>query len=613
MQRHDTCIDNPQVGRTVDLQSRVHNTTLVPWQHRCGTNRVIFSDGGGLGVSLEVDVSRPVFTDNHVAVSLRETDATGVVGTSGGDFSVERNGEVLGVDDGVLCGIGRLDVDGAAREQVLVGSEDGEVGLVGLGSTRTGKVTVNTDEFHLTDLVRVVVEEVELLLQGLLVRSTACRDILGDIGDHGLGTLITNDTGERDVRDGRNSLGKDGSLVGLVSGSLLSSESGVGSKRVKSLESRLEVVYGSRVGVVLEVLADIGVLVEKLDTSFGQNMLGADTGKFEELGSVDGTTGKDDFLGRVNSVSLAVAGESNTGGREMVAAGVKVDLGDKSVGEDVKVVACLVGEEVGRGRVGTSVVGRVDIGRLLRDTDVLTSKSLVVLGDAEAAKSGDPSLNLVGNVIGESNLDGTRVTVVRGDGLDTKQVGVLLRRGMEALRLFHSRVEVVPVPSRVTELLPSVDLVSGGSVPNEEVQGGGTTEKLTTRPRASGDTVGSVGNGSVVPVVDGTEISTELSWSVDDANAETVSTSLEDTDLVLATFGKAGSKSKTGSTGTDDDVVELFLGEVGSVVGDRTSGEVGVFSHAGGHLGTRADLGPCDRSGSNGSSASQSSGGDEDG
>ncbi len=407
VQRNHRGVDNTQIHRTVDLEARVDDTALFARKHRCGSDRVVLSDRGGLGVVGQVDVSRPVLADDHVAVGLAEGNFAGVVGSSGGNFDVEGDGEVLRVDQGVLGRVRGLDVNVTTREQVLVGSENRKVALVRLGDTSSGKVAVNTDELHLTDLVRVVVEEIKLLLQSSLVWSLGGVDVLGNIGDHRLGTLGTDNAGKRNVRDRRNGLSEDGRLVCLVSSSLLSSEGLVGAERVERLESRLEVEDGSRVGVVLEVLTDVGVLVENIDASLLENILGTDTGKLEELGSVDGTTGKDDFLGSVDSVGLTVAGESNTAGPVATTAGVKVDLGNESVGQNIEVRTSLVGEEVSRGRVGTSVVGGVDVRRLLRNTDVLTGERLVVLGDAQLKKSRDPSANLLRDVVGESNLDRT--------------------------------------------------------------------------------------------------------------------------------------------------------------------------------------------------------------
>ncbi len=199
------------------------------------------------------------------------------------------------------------------------------------------------------------------------------------------------------------------------------------------------------------------------------------------------------------------------------------------------------------------------------------------------------------------------MTVVRSDGLDTEEVSVLLARCVEVLSLLHGRVKVVPVPSGVAELLPSVDLVTRRSVPDEEVESRRTTEDLSTGPARRRDTV--LSDSGVVPVELGTEIGTKLTRDVNDAGVEARSTGLKDTDLVLAVLGETSGKSKTGGTGTDDDVVVLLGGELGSIVGDGTSGEVRVFSHASGHLAARGDLGPCDRRSSHG--ASQGGGGDQ--
>ncbi|KAI3482209.1 hypothetical protein L1887_55180 [Cichorium endivia] len=576
---HDGGVDDTQVGGAVHAQVGVDHAALVAGQHGSSADGVVLGDRGGLGVVLQVDVAGPVLADDHVAR--------------------------------VLGRVGRLDVHGTAREEVLVGCQDGEVGLGGLGRTGAGKVAVDADELHLADLVRVVVEEVELLVERGLVRGARRLHVLRHLVDHRLGTVGTHDAGERDVRDRGHGLGEDGGLVGLVRSQLLSGEGGVGAERVERLEAGLEVVHGGRVGVVLEVLTHVGVLVEHLDAGLAEDVLGANTGELEELRGVDGTSREDDLLGGVDGVRLAAVGEGDALGPELAAAGVEVDLGGEGVGEDVEVGSRLVGEEVGGGRVGSGVVGGVDVRGLLGDADILTGEGLVVLGDAELEERGDPAADLLGDVVGEGDLDGAGGAVVGGDGLDAEQVGVLLRGSVEALGLLHSLVEVVPVPAGVAELLPGVDLVAGGAVPDEEVERRGAAEDAATGPAAGGDAVGGVGDSGVVPVVLGAQVGAELAGGVDDADAVAAATGLEHTDLVLAVLGETRGEGETGGTGADDDVVVLLGDELGGVVGDGARGEVRVLGHASGHLATRADLGPCDGGGGDG--AGQSGGGDDGG
>lgn len=68
-----------------------------------------------------------------------------------------------------------------------------------------------------------------------------------------------------------------------------------------------------------------------------------------------------------------------------------------------------------------------------------------------------------------------------------------------------------------------------------------------------------------------------LTWDVIERVAETIDTSLENTDAVLSTLAEPGSDCQTGGTGSDNDVVVALRGKSLGVIGGASSDQIHVL------------------------------------
>lgn len=157
--------------------------------------------------------------------------------------------------------------------------------------------------------------------------------------------------------------------------------------------------------MVLEVGTNGIELEVNLDTSSLENSLGTDTTELQQLGGLNGTSGKDDFFLSVDSVGLARSiGDLNTSGHERLLAGVEDDLVGDSVEENLQVgaglnrvvvrVTCMRSASSGRVH-GVSIPGRT-VGlasiTILRNVDTSSLPRLPVVLDICVLVAGNRDL-----------------------------------------------------------------------------------------------------------------------------------------------------------------------------------------------------------------------------
>jgi len=562
VERDDRGVHYADVRRAVHDELVVHHTALLAWQHRASAQAVILRRGrvadelGHVALHTGDDL-----LGNVARVLGGVCDRTQVLCTGDRDLQVVVVLVVPRHNQRGALWAGRVDVDVATREQVLLSREEGDVVLARLRRARRGEVAVNTDQLHLRDGVRVLLQELDLLVQSGAVRRLDGRHVLLGGGNHAVGLLCADEGLERDVGDRRHSLGEDRRIrvrVLRVQGLLLGCEGRIVAKAVECDMAILKLESSAGVRVILEVLSDSGKVNQGPDASSCEDVLVSNARQLENLGRVHNTGRNNDFASDGQALRLTASHKRDRLGAvvaEEVPVLVEVDLGDCGVEVDLEVGARRVGKVVRHRAVRTRRVDGVDVTGLDRGTDVVAGEGLLVVRQAECLERRDPVLDLLRDPLGEGDLDGPRRAVVGADGPEVQLVLLCGRGSGELLGLAHVLVHAVPVPALVAQLLPSVVFLLASAIPHQEVERRATAEKLAARPVLGGSLGTRLGEELVVVICH--QIRAELAGNVDNANVEAAGTGLDDSDRVMRVFTQTSGYRQTSRTTSDDNVVEV--------------------------------------------------------
>jgi hypothetical protein len=350
LDREDGRIGDSQVGRPVNLQVGTDDTTVVEGHHRTRRRRVVLGlDLSGepsvpLGIGLNLGTGEDL-AGHKVGERSSVSDLSSELETFTDQPSVGRVGQVVGVDDGVLPRVGRVQVDLTGREGVLQGGLDGDRIVTSLSSTGQTQQKLDMsdrreDEVLGTSLVNGTVSS---LNGGVGRRANVLHSPSQVTGDRvpELRSVISKQVGNVGVSDGR--VDKREEALGSVGQSLVDT---VGSGGVSG---GLEDDLGS--DVIGNVLANTGKVNDGLDTDALQVGLGSDTAHHQHVRGTNGTSGQDDFLvGGDGSSGKISTGHRvlDTGGGGDATGRVGVDLEDTGVGQDVQVGPRWEGVDVGR-------------------------------------------------------------------------------------------------------------------------------------------------------------------------------------------------------------------------------------------------------------------------
>ena len=235
------------------------------------------------------------------------------------------------------------------------------------------------------------------------------------------------------------------------------------------------------VGVILQVLADVGAVELGVDADGPGQVGAADAGGLQQLGRLRDAGAGDDLSPGLDEVVGGAAGEVDGRGRERVAWAVAVgedDAVDQGAGEHME-----VGPVVGGGGVAAR-----DVLPILRDQGAVASRGLAAVEiavdrEVQVAKSlapTDAERSVAGRV---GRLNGTLVAVVsRIHVVDPEVLRLLRRSGRKRLRLEEVEGRAVPVPSVVAELSPSVEIVSRRMVPIPVTERARAAQLTASRP-----------------------------------------------------------------------------------------------------------------------------------
>lgn len=243
--------------------------------------------------------------------------------------------------------------------------------------------------------------------------------------------------------------------------------------------------------VVLEVSTDVLRVNNALDAESLEIGLDTNTGQHEDLGGLIDALSNDNLTVSVKVV-LAVIGPNNgdTDGSLALKNNLLRDgrRGQSDVGLTLK--------ERSRGRSDT-LVDRVDtLEETLLNTIVDVDGHLVALANPSPFEGITPRLQL-GDQIGVRNIDGTTLVADAANivGEETKVV-VVSRRLVEVV------LNVFPVPSRTTKLLPVVEGCGRASNPSIVIERGTATQHLATGVRfLNTSVVWAVDHGRFIPPV----------------------------------------------------------------------------------------------------------------
>jgi hypothetical protein len=339
LNREDGGVGNSQVGEPVNLQVGSNNTTVVEGHHGTRRRRVIL----GLDLSSEPSVPLGIGLDGSTGEDLAGhkvgqrsgvTDLSGKLETLTDQPGVGRVSQVVGVDDGVLPRVGRVQIDLTGGEGVLQSSLDGDGIVTSLGSTSKTQKKLDVSNGREDKVLRDGrVNRAVSKLDGRVRRGTNVLDGPAQVRGDGvleLGSIITEQVGNVGVSNGR--VDEREEVIGSVGQGVVNSVGSSGGSG--GLEDDF------RSDVVSHVLSDTGEIHNALDTNALEVGLGSNSTHHQHVRRSDSTSSQDDFLvgsdslsGKISSVSSVL----NTGGHHVVSSGVGVDLEDTSVGQDVQV------------------------------------------------------------------------------------------------------------------------------------------------------------------------------------------------------------------------------------------------------------------------------------
>lgn len=191
---------------------------------------------------------------------LRRRSYFAQVGSAcGGNLHIERHGVIVGVDDRVVCRLVRGDVDCSTGEQMLLASEERCVPLACVRWCKENKVPVDSDQLHLSDDVRVLLEEVDLRKECFLVRCGGSIDVCSSfVHERRCGSCVADKSRQSEVCQAGNGLIKYAGRVACIERALLLLERGIVVQGVKGDSAGILAFPDTcGVGMVLEILAAI--------------------------------------------------------------------------------------------------------------------------------------------------------------------------------------------------------------------------------------------------------------------------------------------------------------------------------------------------------------------
>lgn len=218
-------------------------------------------------------------------------------------------------------------------------------------------------------------------------------------------------------------------------------------------------------GVVLQVLADIGVVNDDVDAQLGQELRIANARVLKDPGAVDGAGGEDNLLAR-RGLSLAVLDVLDTLGGDCAAVFGKDNLAHRSASHDDEVLPSASRLEIGVSSVAPRLGGGMDAVRNGYRAAGLLGVRFSSLLEPQAAQRLLPDLGpAVVDILGEAELK----RAIAGGGPCGRGQGVG----------FGQRFgEACPVPAGVPKLGPSVHVGLGRGREGQAVDGTRSTEEL---------------------------------------------------------------------------------------------------------------------------------------
>jgi hypothetical protein len=347
----------------------------------------------------------------------------------------------------------------------------------------------------------------------------------------------------------------DISGIAVVASSVggLSSEEDTGVRVHGGLVSRnglVELPHDDGLGVVEEVLADTGNVLDNRDAKTLQLGLGANTRVKEQARSVNSASSQDSLLAGMEDVLLAGLESNSDTGSDVV---LDENLGDVGLSKDSQVRSSLITAE-----------DRVDVG----DRGAAATAGVGVVGDGEEASAlGQLTLlaDLVVEVVDDGNahglgagLDpvlGQLVTVTRVDGVQLVA---------EVVNMAH---HVLKVPALAALSNPSLHVMTEGTERDQGVVRRATTEDLGARVPNVAVAIGLLSCAIVVVEVTAEEAE-PLSEVENVAEVEVGGASLDHENLALGEVGgEARSEDATSRAAADNDVVVGRAGGSGKNLG----------------------------------------------
>jgi hypothetical protein len=79
---------------------------------------------------------------------------------------------------------------------MLLGGYKGGIRLIGGRSTDRGGVAIDCDEFYLTDYLRILFQECNLVLEGLFIRCRRRFRVCSCLGNECVGSVVPNKGGK---------------------------------------------------------------------------------------------------------------------------------------------------------------------------------------------------------------------------------------------------------------------------------------------------------------------------------------------------------------------------------------------------------------------------------
>ena len=309
------------------------------------------------------------------------------------------------------------------------------------------------------------------------------------------------------------------------------------------LEARLGAPGDGHDGMVAEVLADAGAVVNHGDAEAAQVLGGADAGEHEQLGRGDGAAAEDDLIA-FHGEDLA-AGFDHHAGRLIA---VKQDAVDGAVGADGQVEAVTGHVEVAQGGAPTDAVGVIEG----RGADAGGIRAVVVVGMGEAVGAGG---------VVESGLSREPLLALETAGDDGAVVAVeVVGEVGVRLQAAEAAQQVLEAPLVVAHGGPGVVVLGDAAQEHLAVDGAGAAGDFAAGNHDLGVLSGAV-SGELPVVIAGHDVGgggvAELHLIGQVLEVGVVGSGFQQQHRSVGVFAQPGGHDGTGRAGADDDVVVL--------------------------------------------------------